>query len=181
MATYKIAGDGRPYLIHGYPVLDKRGQDDFRFSRYQVNRGAERLFEQAGFEDGDKVSEATFYALLLDGDLYNDARPDGIEISSVPDKILAFAEQEIRPIQKDLTIFARALYLLDVFEMLMPQFKNVLDALSLASWLCIFRHWDRHSSKSLKRGSRDKEMGTAWFFNRCKASLDIFWLRDESL
>jgi hypothetical protein len=162
-------------------VLDKRGQDDFRFSRYQVNRGADRLFEQAGFEDGDKVSEATFYALLLDGDLYNDARPDGIEISSVPDKILAFAEQEIRPIQKDLTIFARALYLLDVFAMLMPQFKNVLDALSLASWLCIFRHWDRHSSKSLKRGSRDKEMGTAWFFNHCKASLDIFWLRDESL
>ena len=68
-------------------MLDKRGQDDFRFSTYQVNSGAERLFEQAGFEDGDEVSEATFYALLLDGDLYNDARPDGIEISSVPDKI----------------------------------------------------------------------------------------------
>ena len=152
MATYKIAGDGRPYLIHGYPVLDKRGQDDFRFSTYQVNRGAERLFEQAGFEDGDKVSEATFYALLLDGELYNDAWPDGIEIWSVPDEILAFAEQEIRPIQKDLTIFARAVYLLDVFEMLMPQFTNVLDALSLASWLCIFRHWDRHSSKSSKAG-----------------------------
>jgi hypothetical protein len=152
VATYKIAGDGHHYLIHGYPVLDKRGQGDFRFSKYQVNRGAERLFEQAGFEDGDKVSEATFYALLLDGDLYNDARPDGIEISSVPDKILAFAEQEIRPIQKDLTIFVRAVYLLDVFEMLMPQFTNVLDALSLASWLCIFRHWDRHSSKSSKAG-----------------------------
>jgi hypothetical protein len=70
----------------------------------------------------------------------------------VPDEILAFAEQEIRPIQKDLTIFARAVYLLDVFEMLMPQFTNVLDALSLASWLCIFRHWDRHSSKSSKAG-----------------------------
>jgi hypothetical protein len=148
VATYKIAGDGHHYLIHGYPVLDKRGQ----FSRYQVNSGAVRLFEQAGFEDGDRVSEATFYALLLDGDLYNDAWPDGIEISSVPDKILAFAEQEIRPIQKDLTIFARAVYLLDVFEMLMPQFTNVLDALSLASWLCIFRHWDRHSSKSSKAG-----------------------------
>jgi hypothetical protein len=23
--------------------------------------------------------------------------------------------------------------------------------------------------------------GTGWFFNRYKASLDIFWLRDESL
>jgi len=152
VATYKIAGDGHHYLIHGYPVLDKLGQDDFRFSTYQVNRGAERLFEQAGFEDGDKVSEATFYALLLDGDLYNDGWSDGIEISSVPDEILAFAEQEIRPIQKDLTIFARAVYLLDVFEMLMPQFTNVLDALSLASWLCIFRHLDRHSSKSSKAG-----------------------------
>jgi hypothetical protein len=54
-------------------VLDQRGQDDVRFSTYQVNPGAERLFEQAGFEDGDKVSEETFYALLLDGDLYNDA------------------------------------------------------------------------------------------------------------
>jgi hypothetical protein len=29
--------------------------------------------------------------------------------------------------------------------------------------------------------SRDEEMGTGWFFNRYKASLDIFWLRDESL
>jgi len=152
VARYKIARDGHPYLIHGYPVLDKRGQADFRFSTYQVNRGAERLFEQAGFEDGDKVSAASFYALLLDGDLYNDAWPDGIEISSLPDEILAFAEQEIRPIQKDLTIFARAVYLLDVFEMLRPQFTNVLDALSLASWLCIFRHWDRHSSKSSKAG-----------------------------
>jgi hypothetical protein len=152
VARYKIARDGHPYLTQGYPVLDQRGEDDVRFSTYQVNPGAERLFEQAGFEDGDKVSEETFYALLLDGDLYNDARPDGIEISSVPNKILAFAEQEIRPIQKDLTIFVRAVYLLDVFEMLMPQFKNVLDALSLASWLCIFRHWDRHS-KELKNSS----------------------------
>ena len=152
MARYKIARDGHPYLTQGYAVLDQRGEDDVRFSTYQVNPGAERLFEQAGFEDGDKVSEETFYALLLDGDLYNDARPDGIEISSVPNKILAFAEQEIRPIQKDLTIFVRAVYLLDVFEMLFPQFKNVLDALSLASWLCIFRHWDRHSSE-LKNSS----------------------------
>jgi hypothetical protein len=152
VARYKIARDGHPYLTQGYAVLDQRGEDDVRFSTYQVNPGAERLFEQAGFEDGDKVSEETFYALLLDGDLYNDARPDGIEISSVPNKILAFAEQEIRPIQKDLTIFVRAVYLLDVFEMLMPQFKNVLDALSLASWLCIFRHWDRHSSE-LKNSS----------------------------
>ena len=144
--------DGRPYLIHGYPVLDKRGHNNVRFSTYRVNPGAERLFEQAGFEDGDKVFEETFYALLLDGDLYNDAWPDGIEISSVPNKILAFAEQEIRPIQKDLTIFVRAVCLLDVFKMLMPQFKNVSDALSLASWLCIFRHWDHHS-KELKNSN----------------------------
>jgi hypothetical protein len=27
----------------------------------------------------------------------------------------------------------------------------------------------------------NEEMGTGWFFNRYKASLDIFWLRDESL
>jgi hypothetical protein len=84
VATYKIAGDGHHYLIHGYPVLDKRGQ------------------------------------------------------------------QAIRPIQKDLTIFVRAVYLRDVFETLMPQFNNALEALSLASWLCIFRH--RHSSKSSKAG-----------------------------
>ena len=56
MARYKIPKDGHPYLIHGYPVLDKRGHDDVRFSRYRVNPGAERLFEQAGFEDSDKVS-----------------------------------------------------------------------------------------------------------------------------
>src|SRR5258708_33132940 len=97
-----MAGDGHHYLIHGYPVLDKPGRDDFRFSTYQVNRGAVRLFEQAGFEDGDKVSEATFYALLLDGDLYHDARPAGIKISYVPEKILASAAQVIRQTHSDL-------------------------------------------------------------------------------
>ena len=61
MAGYKAR---HPYLAPRYPVLDKRGQDDVRFSTYRVNPGADRLFEQAGFEDGDKVSEETFYALL---------------------------------------------------------------------------------------------------------------------
>jgi hypothetical protein len=42
---------------------------------------------------------------------------------------------------------------------------------------------------SFRRGTRegynssrdDEEMGTGWFFNRDKTSLDIFWLRGESL
>jgi type I restriction enzyme M protein len=32
-----------------------------------------------------------------------------------------------------------------------------------------------------KIGLTGKEIGTGWFYNRDKASLDIFWLRDESL
>jgi hypothetical protein len=86
MAKYKIAKDGHPYLTQGYPVLDKRGQDDVRFCTYQVNAGGERVFELAGFAEGDRVPEEVFYALLLDGDLYNDARPNGIQPPSVPNR-----------------------------------------------------------------------------------------------
>ena len=33
----------------------------------------------------------------------------------------------------------------------------------------------------LRGSGMGEEMGTGWFFNRYKASLDIFWLRDENL
>jgi hypothetical protein len=95
MARYRIAKDGHPYLTHGYPVLDNRGRDDVRFATYQVNAGAERVFDRAGFVDGDKVSEEVFYAMLLDGDLYNDARPNGIQARSLPNRVLAMTDSEI--------------------------------------------------------------------------------------
>jgi len=134
-------------------VLDKRGQDDVRFSTYQVNTGAERVFDRAGFVDGDKVSEQTFFALLLDGDLYNDARPNGIEISSVPNRVLASMEYEVQEKRLDQLIIEGEVYLADILEKLRPRFKDAFDAVSAASWLCIFRYWKAHATKKQSRSN----------------------------
>jgi hypothetical protein len=75
-------------------VLDKQARADVHFSTYQVNTGGERVFDRAGFEDGDRVTEETFFALLLDGDLYNDARPNGIKFSS--NRVLASMDYEVQ-------------------------------------------------------------------------------------
>jgi hypothetical protein len=150
VAKYRIAKDGHPYLTHGYPVLDKRAPDDVRFSTYQVNAGAERVFYRAGFVDGDKVSEEVFYALLLDGDLYNDARPNGIQASSIPNRILAMTESEIEKTGFDKLDLSGASCLLDVFEKFISHVKNPLFALSLSSWIWIFTKRKRHDSKSSK-------------------------------
>ena len=158
MARYRIAKDGHPYLTHGYRLLDNHGQDDVRFSTYQVNTGGERAFEQAGFVDGDKVSEETFFALLLDGDLYNDARPNGIKITSVPNRVLASMEYEVNTnrldqinIQLDQIIIQGEVYLSDILAKLRPHFKDPVDALSTASWLCIFRYWKADNAKTQPR------------------------------
>jgi hypothetical protein len=150
VARYKIAKDGHRYLTQGYPVIDKRGQDDVRFSTYQVNTGAERVFDRAGFEDGDKVSEETFYALLLDGDLYNDARPNAIEASAIPNRILTMTDYEAEKSGLDQFSLSGATCLLDVFEQFVPHTRNPLFALSVASWLWIFTHRKRYDSKSYK-------------------------------
>jgi len=138
MAKYKIAKDGHPYLTHGYALLDERGQETARFATYQVNPGAERLFERVGFEEGDSVSQETFYALLLDRDLYNDARPNGIEITSIPNSIMS--RVEVLPKVPPVLSLARQLYLLDIFEKFLPQNKDPRQALAIASWVCIRRH-----------------------------------------
>ncbi len=38
-----------------------------------------------------------------------------------------------------------------------------------------------HGQKADTEKNLGEEMGTGWFFNRDKASLDIFWLKDKSL
>lgn len=132
-------------------MLDKSGKEDERFSTYQVNPGAERLFERVGFEDGDKVSQETFYALLLDGDLYNDARPNGIEIVSVPKFVVNSAQQ------KDLlsglfpASFDQRALLSDIYDSVLQLLKKAEDTLSASSWICIRRHYERHLSKKKNR------------------------------
>jgi hypothetical protein len=152
MAKYKIAKDGHPYLTHGYALLDESGRETARFATYQVNPGAEHLFERVGFEEGESVSQETFYALLLDGDLYNDARPTGIEIASIPNSIMS--RVEVLPKIPPVLSVAHELYLLDIFEKLLPQNKDPRQTLAIASWVCIRRHYERHLLKSSKMGRR---------------------------
>ncbi len=147
MAKYRIAKDGHRFLTHGYAILDKQAPDDVRYATYQVNTGGERVFDRAGFDDGDRVSEETFFALLLDGDLYNDARPNGIEFSSVPNRVLASMDYKVQANYLDQVIIEGEVYLSDILETLRPRFKNAFDALSAASWLCIFRYWKAHAAK----------------------------------
>lgn len=87
-------------------MLDKHAPD-VRFCTYQVNAGGERVFERAGFVDGDRVPEEVFYALLLDGDLYNEARPNGIPASSILNRILAATDAEIEKTGFDKFRFVR--------------------------------------------------------------------------
>ena len=146
MARYKIAKDGHPYLTHGYPLIDEGRREIARFATYQVNPGAEHLFERVGFEEGDKVSQETFYALLLEGDLYNDARPHGISITSVPNSIMTFVTQLRKiPVALDL---ARNLYLLHIFDKLYAPNKDARTTLIIASWVCIRRHYERQLLES---------------------------------
>jgi len=148
MAKYRIAKDGHPYLTHGYPVFDAKQHEDVRFSTYQVNTGGERVFDRAGFVDGDRVSQETFFALLLDGDLYNEARPNGIKPASIPNRVLAYMDDEVRTKHLDQINVSGNVFLSDIVETLKPHFSDPLDALSTASWLCIYRHWKTHIDKA---------------------------------
>jgi hypothetical protein len=121
--------------------------DDVRFSTYQVNTGGERVFDRAGFDDGDRVSEETFFALLLDGDLYNNARPHGIAFSSVRNRVLASMDYAVQTNHLDEVIINGEAYLWDILETLRPRFKDAFDALSAASWLWIYRYWKVHAAQ----------------------------------
>jgi hypothetical protein len=94
------------------------------------------------------VSEETFFALLLDGDLYNDARPNGVKPSSIPNRVLAYMDDEVRRRRLDQIKISGNVFLSDIVEMLKPHFSDPLDALSTASWLCIYRHWKPTSIKA---------------------------------
>lgn len=162
MARYRIAKDGHRFLTHGYAILDKQAGDDVRFSTYQVNTGGERVFDRTGFEDGDRVSEETFFALLLDGDLYNDARPNGIGAAALPNRILVYMESAVQQYHLEQINIEGEVYLADILERLRPQFKNALEALSPASWLCIFRYRKIHAAKqrnAVKERNRNAKPG----------------------
>jgi hypothetical protein len=154
VSTYNIARDGHPYLTRGYPIVDKRGREDVRFCTYQLNPRAEHLFEKLRFEDGEIVPRETFYALLVEGDLFNDPRPNGIEISSVPKNIVNGLEDAARQYQLKRLLnqpkFVHAPYLIDVFEILQPQYEKTSDALCAASWFSLLRHSRRHAANPIK-------------------------------
>jgi hypothetical protein len=144
MATFNIARDGHRYLTRGYPIINERGQEDTRFCTYQLEPRAERLFDEAHFEEGESVPRETFYALLVEGSIYNNARPTGIPITAVPKSILRQAREEehrLRPRSpRDQASIDRAQYLIDVFNALRHGFGNTAEALSVASWFCLRQH-----------------------------------------
>jgi hypothetical protein len=94
MARLRVAKDGHRYLTHGYPVLDPAGRHDTQFSTYQLYPGAEWLFREARLEEGASIPRETFYALLVDGEIYNERRRSGMRITSVPTTVRDVAEQE---------------------------------------------------------------------------------------
>lgn len=143
MARYNVARDGHPYLTHGYPIIDVNGTGDTRFCTYQCNPGAERLFERAHLEDSDRIPKETFYALLVEGDLYNDARPNGISISSVPQAVLGEAEDPVLYVLLSHEDIANARHLYNLFDVIYDEWHDVAAALSAASRLCLLRHMVR--------------------------------------
>ena len=140
MATYSIARDGHPYLIHGYPVVDHCGGENCRFCTYQLNPRAEHLFEKASFEEGDSVSRETFYALLVEGSIYNDARPSGAPITAVPMRVLLEAQTHLLLGSADnRAAIEHAQFLVNVFEVVARDYGATAEALSVSSWFCLLR------------------------------------------
>jgi hypothetical protein len=78
------------------------------------------VFDQVGFEDGDRVSEETFFALLLDGDLYNDARPNGIDPGAIPNRVLAYMDSAVQQYHLDQITIVGKVYLADILKQLRP-------------------------------------------------------------
>jgi hypothetical protein len=93
MARLWFTKNGDPYIRQGYVLLDERGLPETHFSTYHLYPRAERLLEIAGVEEGMKVPEEAFYALLVDGDLYNESRPQGARITAVPLIVRVRAEE----------------------------------------------------------------------------------------
>lgn len=87
-----------------------------QFSTYQVQVQAERVFELARFSDGESVPRETFYALLVQGDLYNDARPNGIPIERVPSGVIATIQGAGHPDQVRIPGLADARDLYKAFQ-----------------------------------------------------------------
>jgi len=151
MAKLKTAKDGHFYLTQGYQVLKTAGKE-VKFAGYNVETGAERVFVRFGFVDGDRVPEEVFYALLLDGDLYNEAFPKGIEPSSIPNRVLATVESEIERIGVDAFDVSGAKCLLDVIERLCSTPNNSLFTLNLCSWIWIY---NKRKTYELRNGGKN--------------------------
>src|SRR5688572_17783508 len=87
MAKLYFARNSHPFLRHGYEVLDNL-EIETRFCTYQFYPRAEDLVREAALGEGSSIPRPTFYAWLLDADIYNEARQDGINISSVPQYVI---------------------------------------------------------------------------------------------
>jgi hypothetical protein len=85
--------------------------------------------------------------------IFTTTRPNGIEISSVPNRALASMEYEVQEKCLDQLIIEGEVYLADILEKLSPPFKDAFDAVSAASWLCIIRYWKAHDTKKQPRGN----------------------------
>jgi len=147
MARYNIARDGHPYLTHGYPIINNDGREDTHFCTYQCNPGAERLFERAALEDGGRIPKETFYALLVEGDLYNDTRPNGIPITSVPQVILGDADDLVLRTLASHEDIVGARHLYNLFEVIYAEWHDRAAALCAASYLCLLRHTQRRGQR----------------------------------
>lgn len=91
VARYKIARDGHTYITQGYEIKDSY-KNEIRFCTYQLHPYAEKLLEEASLGEGDKIPREVFYALILEGNIYNDARPKGVSIDAIPSDVLGLAK-----------------------------------------------------------------------------------------
>jgi hypothetical protein len=153
MARLLFAKDGHPYLKHGYHVLDQFGGIDAAFSTYQLYDGAESLLREAGLRERSSVPRPTFYALLIDGEIYNTHRPVGVAITSVPVDVRAEAERRGAVIDEaqglkrlfglDHQQRTRDLYRAIARGYAHPALQNdrleLLQCLLMASWYRLFR------------------------------------------
>lgn len=81
-----------------------------------MNTSGERVFDNAVFEDGDRVSDETFFALLFPGDFCNDSHPIGIDATTNLNRALTCMDSVAQQNHLDQIFIEGTVYLFEILE-----------------------------------------------------------------
>ena len=146
MAVFRRRNDGQPYIVRGYPIVGTDGLEDMRFSSYNLQPPAEKLFDESHFREGEVIHQHLFYLLFVERDITNRtvAGWPRITILNVPrtlrrEEIEPYAQHpEFREFSRTWGLDPRQSYL-EVFRTLVKRGNPEGRALQMMSFFCLAR------------------------------------------